>query len=68
VAVTDRTLNSSLSRCKRDVAKDIIFLENDIDFVPNSFSPQARPLCDKVPFFAQLFFVPLFFLFYLFLM
>jgi len=47
VAVTDRTLNSSLSRCKRDVAKDIIFLENDIDFVPDSFSPQARPLCDK---------------------
>jgi hypothetical protein len=41
--VTQRTSHTSISGCNHVIGKHIIFLEDDVEFVPDSFSPQTRP-------------------------
>ena len=58
---TQHSRNPTPNSCNRDLGKDIIMLEDDVEFVPDSYSPNSRPsqsgaMRDKVLFVRFLFF------------
>ncbi|XP_039805184.1 uncharacterized protein LOC120669513 [Panicum virgatum] len=40
---TQHSRNPTPNSCNRDLGKDIIMLEDDVEFVPDSYSPNSRP-------------------------